>query len=323
MLPNRGWPLRSIVGAAIPRPRPFNRIRVSHRQVHTQYTNRKFQDHVLTSIIQYSTQFSVRRPTQPPRLRQFAIPPTSLFCRNQSTTAAPSPTITPVQTESSSTFVESLGDITSAPDYSQIPEKIGYLKELGLDFGWGPTSVVQWMLEHVHIYTATPWWASIVITTVIIRAAMFPLVMRQSHEMSKMMAMKPIIDEVKAKQAVLRASGDPQLAAQARLEIQKHLKAADISMPMVWIPMLLQVPLGFGAFKLTRAAAALPVPAWEHGGIAWITDLTVPDPYLVIPFTMLATMHMLARVCLHPSHNLYVMLTIVHNRWEAKPAPMS
>ena len=138
-----------------------------------------------------------------------------------------------------------------------------------------------------------------------------------------MSAMKPVIDEIKAKQAEVRLTGDPQLAAQARLEIQQHLKAADISLPRMWIPMLLQVPLGFGAFKLTRAAASLPVPGWEHGGLAWITDLTVPDPYYIIPFTMLAIMHTLMRVWLHPPHSLYVMLTITCNRLEAKPAPMS
>ena len=256
----------------------------------------------MTSVIQYSTQFTARRPTQAPHLwqsSQLAIPPTYLFCRNQSTTAAPSPAITPLESESSSGLVESLGDLTSAPDYSQIPEKIGYLKELGLDFGWGPTSLVQWMLEHVHIYTATPWWASIVITTVIIRTAMFPLVMRQSNEMAKMSAMKPIIDEIKAKQAQSGASGNPQQAAQARLEIQQHLRAADISLPRMWIPMLLQIPVGFGAFKLTRSAANLPVPGWEHGGLAWITDLTVSDPYYIIPLTMVVILHMLMRVRLH------------------------
>lgn len=299
MPPSRGWPLRSIVGTAIPRPRTLNNARVSHRLVHTQCPNRSYQDHVLISIMQYSTQFTPRKPIQPPRLwrdRQLAIPPTYCFCRNQSTTAAPPPAITPVPSESSSALVESLGDLTSAPDYSQIPEKIGYLKELGLDFGWGPTSLVQWMLEHVHIYSATPWWASIVITTVIIRTAMFPLVMRQSNEMAKMTAMKPILDEIKAKQAQSGANGNPQLAAQAKLEFQQHLKAADISLPRMWIPMLLQIPIGYGAFKLTRAAANLPVPGLEHGGLAWITDLTVSDPYYIIPLTMVAVMHMLMKV---------------------------
>jgi YidC/Oxa1 family membrane protein insertase len=108
--------------------------------------------------------------------------------------------------------------------------------------------------------------------------------------------MKPVIDEIRAKQAQLNASGNPQLAAQARLEIQQHLKAAGVSPGRIWIPMLLQIPIGFGAFKLTRAAASLPVPGWEHGGIAWITDLTVPDPYYIIPLTMVAVMHMLMRV---------------------------
>jgi len=136
---------------------------------------------------------------------------------------------------------------------------------------------------------------------------MFPLVMRQSNEMSKMVAMKPVLDELRAKQAQVSASGDPQLAAQARLEFQQHLRAANISPTRMWVPMLLQIPLGFGAFKLTRAAAHLPVPGWEHGGLAWITDLTVPDPYYLIPLTMLGIMHTLMRVRLYrfPHFTIY------------------
>jgi len=34
-------------------------------------------------------------------------------------------------------------------DIASIPERIGYLKEVcGMDFGWGTTSIFQWVLEH-------------------------------------------------------------------------------------------------------------------------------------------------------------------------------
>lgn len=47
----------------------------------------------------------------------------------------------------------SLNEITK--DASPIPEQIGYLKDLGLDYGWGPTSFVQWLIENIHVYMAT------------------------------------------------------------------------------------------------------------------------------------------------------------------------
>lgn len=81
-------------------------------------------------------------------------------------------------------------------------------------------------------------------------------------------------------------------------------KRNGVSVGWMLAPALLQAVFGFGAFKLTRAMAALPVPGFETGGFAWITDLTVCDPLYITPLALVVTTHLLARVSypLYTSH---------------------
>ncbi|KAK8048050.1 YidC/Oxa1 family membrane protein insertase [Apiospora saccharicola] len=53
-----------------------------------------------------------------------------------------------------------------------MPEQIGYLKDLGLDFGWGPTAMCEWLVEHLHVTGGLEWWGAIGAAALIIRLAM-------------------------------------------------------------------------------------------------------------------------------------------------------
>lgn len=46
---------------------------------------------------------------------------------------------------------------------------------------------------------------------------------------------------------------------------------------------MLQIPLGFGMFRVIRGMASLPVPAMLNESIFWLNDLTVHDPYFILP----------------------------------------
>lgn len=42
--------------------------------------------------------------------------------------------------------------------------------------------------------------------------------------------------------------------------------------------------------------ANLPMESMKTGGIAWFTDLTVPDPYYALPLVTCATMYIMIEV---------------------------
>ena len=55
----------------------------------------------------------------------------------------------------------------------------------------------------------------------------------------------------------------------------------------------IQVPLAYGMFRLTRNMASLPVPGFEDGGVLWFRDLTVSDPFFLLPMiTGISTFYM-------------------------------
>src|SRR5581483_2371770 len=68
----------------------------------------------------------------------------------------------------------------------QIPERIGYLKEAcGLDFGWGPSSMMEWILEHIHIWGGFSWTASIVLLGIGLRASLFPTLVMSAAQSAR------------------------------------------------------------------------------------------------------------------------------------------
>ncbi|KAI9744183.1 MAG: Mitochondrial inner membrane protein oxa1 [Claussenomyces sp. TS43310] len=191
------------------------------------------------------------------------------------------------------------GSLDSAMDLSSsslldIPEHIGYLKELGLDYGWGPTALVEWTLEHIHVFAGTPWWASIAITTVILRALMFKPYMDAADNAARLAACAPITKPMTEKMTELTRQGDTPGAMALRAEVQRVHKRAGIVMWKSFVPML-QMFAGYGTFVLLRGMGRLPVPGLETGGTLWFQNLALADPYFVLPLATAGILHWVLR----------------------------
>jgi YidC/Oxa1 family membrane protein insertase len=177
-----------------------------------------------------------------------------------------------------------------------MPERLGYLKDIGLDYGWGPTSMVEWSLEHVHVWSGMPWWASIAATAFLYRLALVPLFMKASENGAKMRAIQPVVKPLNEKMLEALRNGDKMNAMLLRQEMMQVNKTAGVSTIGMLVPSIVQGVFGFCAFRLLRAMANLPVPGLETGGFLWIMDLTETDPYLLLPAIMGGTLHMVLRM---------------------------
>jgi YidC/Oxa1 family membrane protein insertase len=221
--------------------------------------------------------------------------------RNASTQTAVPPTAPPAD-------ASTLADVTATPvdlsgsDLLDIPEQIGFLKTLGLDYGWGPTSLMQTILESVYVYTGLPWWASISIVAVGIRLALFKPVMDAQENQLKYQELQKDPHYQAAVEQMKRTmmSGNHLAGAEARAKIGIMNKEAGYSIWKAMIPML-QVPLGYGVFRLIGGMAKLPVPSFETGGLLWFTDLTAADPFFILPILTGVVITMGMRVCALPT----------------------
>ncbi|KAK7749661.1 hypothetical protein SLS53_000239 [Cytospora paraplurivora] len=180
----------------------------------------------------------------------------------------------------------SLGDLDGA-SLLNIPETIGYLHNLGLDYGWGPTALCQWVLEHLHVWGGLPWWASIMGLCLTVRAVMAKPALVAQQEGVKMNKMRadPLFNSLNEKWMMsIAASGSVPQSELMQLRMQMNLvrERYGVKMWKMFLPML-QAPIAFGGFRLLTGMGTLPVPGLETAGTLWFTDLTVADPYMVLP----------------------------------------
>ncbi|KID95545.1 OXA1-like protein, partial [Metarhizium majus ARSEF 297] len=195
----------------------------------------------------------------------------------------PSPPTEPA-VPASEVDLSSISDIVNGQDILNMSEQIGYLKALGLDFGTGPTSVMQWALEHVHIYSGLGWGASIMATAVLLRCIMFYPQVRSLKFNAVMQNLRKDPRSQEAMKLVQQgfANQDNEMRQKGQY-LNKMLKEqyGVNNWGMLWS--FGQIPFTFGLFRIVSGMANVPVPAMETAGYLWFTDLTATDPYFILP----------------------------------------
>lgn len=182
----------------------------------------------------------------------------------------------------------------------------GFLREMGLNYGFPYIrNTLEIIMENIHVYAGTEWWATIALSAIAVRALMVVPMAIGSHHTAKLEVIKPHTKEAKERLAKAQESNDLLKVQEAKQELHQLIKAVGYKMAWPLAPMVLQGLFGFSAFQLMRAMTALPVPGLETGGALWFMDLTVRDPYFIFPVVMGGLLHLVARVSLILQHFEY------------------
>jgi YidC/Oxa1 family membrane protein insertase len=132
-------------------------------------------------------------------------------------------------------------------------------------------------------------WA-IILLTFAIRILLFPLNHKSIVSMEKMQRVQPKAQAIQQKwRPKLRdRQGRPDREAQAKMnqEIMALYQAEGINPAAGCLPLLLQMPVLFAFYSLLGSAFDLRGAPW----FGWIQDLSIKDPYYVLPLVMGATM---------------------------------
>ena len=155
---------------------------------------------------------------------------------------------------------------------------------------------MEYLLEHVHIYTATPWWASIILTALAVRIVLLKPYIDAADVSARMATVADLLKPIKARMDAAKSTKDQAALMQAYQEMTLLYREAGIKMWKVAVP-LLQIPIGFGTFRLLSRMAALPVPGLEDGGFLWLKDLTISDPFWILPALTGLGIHLTFKVC--------------------------
>ncbi|CAN5803704.1 hypothetical protein BH23ACT11_BH23ACT11_18520 [soil metagenome] len=125
-----------------------------------------------------------------------------------------------------------------------------------------------------------PWWLSIVLVTVVVRTVLFPLTVKQITNVRQMQDLKPELDEIRNK-----FSDDPQKQQQTMMELYADRKVNPLG---GCLPLLVQMPIFLGLFYTIKEFENLQ--SFTSGGLLWFQDLTVGDPFFVLPVIFMITM---------------------------------
>lgn len=112
---------------------------------------------------------------------------------------------------------------------------------------------------------------------------------------ARMARVAPKTKPLHAKMMELQRNNDQAGTMAVRRELQIIHQRAGVKMWQSLLPMV-QMFTGYGTFVLLRAMGHLPVPGMETGGILWFQNLTIPDPYFILPLAAAGVLHMVLRV---------------------------
>jgi YidC/Oxa1 family membrane protein insertase len=127
-----------------------------------------------------------------------------------------------------------------------------------------------WLMEKIHDVVGN-WGWSIVILTILIKAAFFKLTEAQYRSTARMRKLQPRIEQLKE-----RFGDDRQRMSQAMMEMYKKEKVNPLG---GCLPILVQIPIFIALYWVLLESVELRQAPF----ILWVDNLSVRDPYFILP----------------------------------------
>ncbi len=147
--------------------------------------------------------------------------------------------------------------------------------ELTVDYGWLTliADPLFWLLTHIYSVVQNWGWA-IILLTILIKLAFYPLSATSYKSMAKMKKLQPRMQTLKE-----RFSDDKQKFQQ---EMMKLYKTEKVNPAGGCLPILVQIPVFIALYWVLLESVELRQASF----ILWLKDLSLPDPYYVLPLLM-------------------------------------
>ncbi|MEX5586754.1 membrane protein insertase YidC [Pseudomonas urmiensis] len=157
--------------------------------------------------------------------------------------------------------------------------------ELTVDYGflWFIAQPIFWLLQHIHSILGN-WGWSIIVLTMLIKGLFFPLSAASYRSMARMRAVSPKLAALKE-----RFGDDRQKMSQAMMELYKKEKINPLG---GCLPILVQMPVFLALYWVLLESVEMRQAPW----LLWITDLSIKDPFFILPIIMGATMFIQQRL---------------------------
>lgn len=161
--------------------------------------------------------------------------------------------------------------------------------DLTVDYGWLTVigAPLFWLLSLYHSWTGN-WGLAIILLTMSVKLAFFPLSAAGYRSMAKLRVVTPKLQRLREQHG-----NDRQRMHQAMMEFYKTEKINPMG---GCVPILVQIPVFISLYWVLLASVELRYASW-----LWIKDLSSPDPYYVLPVLMGISMFLQSKLSPQPT----------------------
>ncbi|MEX5573019.1 membrane protein insertase YidC [Pseudomonas lijiangensis] len=180
---------------------------------------------------------------------------------------------------------ETSATLYAGPKSQAVLKELSPGLELTVDYGflWFIAQPIFWLLQHIHAIVGN-WGWSIIFLTMLIKGLFFPLSAASYKSMARMRAVGPKLTALKE-----QYGDDRQKMSQAMMELYKKEKINPLG---GCLPILVQMPVFLALYWVLLESVEMRQAPW----ILWITDLSIKDPFFILPIIMGATMFIQQRL---------------------------
>ena len=171
------------------------------------------------------------------------------------------------------------GKMFAGPQESAALEQFATDFDLVKDYGWLTiiAKPIFWLMEQIQKILSN-WGWTIIVLTILIKLAFFPLSAASYRSMAKMKLVTPKMTAIRE-----RHKGDPQKMNAAMMELYKTEKINPLG---GCLPVVVQIPVFIALYWVLLASVEMRHAPW----LGWIQDLSAPDPWYILPVVMAASM---------------------------------
>ena len=159
--------------------------------------------------------------------------------------------------------------------------------DLVIDYGWLTilAKPIFWLLKWIHSVVQN-WGWSIIILTIMIKLAFYPLNAKAGRSMAQMKVLQPKMEKLKQ-----LYGEDRQKLNQAMMELYRTEKINPLG---GCLPIVVQIPVFIALYWVLLGSIELRHAPW----VGWIHDLSAPDPFFILP--VIYAVSMFAQTRLNP-----------------------
>lgn len=139
------------------------------------------------------------------------------------------------------------------------------------------------LLDFLHSHIGN-WGWSIIVLTIIVKLILYPLSYKGMVSMQKIKEIAPMMKELQAKY-----KNDPQKLQMHTMQLYKKHGANPLG---GCLPLIIQIPIFYAIYRVLYNSVELK----SANFILWIHDLSVMDPYFVLPILMGVSMYIQQRL---------------------------